>query len=87
MSRSFEFAISERPISAETANQLTHGFGFLLSIVGASVLMIATNASSDTLQITGCYYYAFSLMALYAASTLSPSDRQGHSTKCGVPMG
>ena len=73
MSRSIEFTISERPISEETANQLTHGFGFLLSIVGAVVLMIATNASKDVMQITGCYYYAFSLVALYGASTLSHS--------------
>lgn len=73
MSRSIEFAISERPISEETANQLTHGLGFLLSIAGAAVLMIATNASTDALQITGCYYYAFSLVALFGASTLSHS--------------
>ena len=70
---SLSVAISERPISEETANQLTHGFGLLLSIAGAAVLMIVTNASKDALQITGCYYYAFSLVALYGASTLSHS--------------
>ena len=70
---SISVAISERPISEETANQLTHGFGFLLSIAGAAVLMITMNASKDVLQITGCYYYAFSLVALYGVSTLSHS--------------
>jgi hemolysin III len=73
MDRSISIAISERPVSKETANQLTHGFGFLLSIIGAAVLMIATNASKDALQIAGCYYYAISMVALYGASTLSHS--------------
>ena len=73
MSRSFSIPIAERSISEETANQITHGFGFLLSIVGAAILVIATHTSTDALQITGCYYYAFSLVALFGASTLSHS--------------
>jgi hemolysin III len=61
-------------IAEETANQLTHGLGLLLSIVGAVALVTAaTRAPIDSLQIGGCCIYAASLVALYAASTLSHS--------------
>jgi hemolysin III len=60
-------------IAEETANQLTHGFGLILSIVGAGVLIEAAKTHSDPLQFTGCCVYAGSLVALYAASTLSHS--------------
>ncbi len=62
-------------LSEETANQLTHGFGLLLSVVGAAVLINAARSHSDGLQFVGCCVYAVSLVALYAASTLSHSFR------------
>ncbi len=60
-------------LSEETANQLTHGAGLLLSIVGAAILVNSARQHSDPLQFIGCCVYAGSLVALYAASTLSHS--------------
>jgi hemolysin III len=62
-------------LSEETANQLTHGLGLLLSVVGAAVLVSSARAHSDPLQFVGCCVYAASLVSLYAASTLSHSFR------------
>jgi hemolysin III len=73
------FAESGTPplsLSEETANQLTHGLGLLLSVVGAAVLVSSARAHSDRLQFVGCSIYAASLVALYAASTLSHSFRK-----------
>jgi hemolysin III len=64
-----------RNVPEETANQLTHGFGLMLSIAGAAVLISAAKAHSDRLQFIGCCIYAASLVALYTASTLSHSFR------------
>ncbi len=63
-------------LSEETANQLTHGAGLLLSIVGAAILVNSARQHSDPLQFIGCCVYAGSLVALYAASTLSHSFRR-----------
>jgi hemolysin III len=62
-------------IPEETANQLTHGLGLMLSVGGAAVLISSAWAHSDPLQFVGCCVYAASLVALYAASTLSHSFR------------
>ncbi len=62
-------------VAEETANQLTHGIGLLLSIAGAAVLLSSARAHSDRLQFAGCCVYAVCLVALYAASTLSHSFR------------
>lgn len=73
------FAESRTPplsLSEETANQLTHGLGLLLSVVGAAVLVNSARAHSDRLQFVGCSVYAASLVALYAASTLSHTFRK-----------
>jgi hemolysin III len=60
-------------IPEETANQLTHGFGLVLSVLGAIVLVGSAREHSSRLQFVGCCVYAASLVALYAASTLSHS--------------
>ncbi len=62
-------------LTEETANQLTHGAGLLLSIVGAAILVNSARQHSDPLQFAGCCIYAGSLVALYAASTLSHTFR------------
>src|ERR1700691_1669926 len=62
-------------LSEETANQLTDGLGLLLSAVGAVVLVNSARVHSDPLQFVGCCIYAGSLVALYAASTLSHTFR------------
>jgi hemolysin III len=60
-------------ILPERANQLTHALGFVLSIAAAGVLLTAARDGGDPLRIMGCAIYAISLVATYAASTLSHS--------------
>src|SRR5579872_1386377 len=67
--------IAIQGIPEETANQLTHGFGLVLSSLGAIVLVGSAREHSSRLQFVGCCVYAASLVALYAASTLSHSFR------------
>jgi hemolysin III len=66
--RGLSFAV--RP-EDEFANFLTHGLGFVLSVLGAIVLMKVVLTHGDFWTIVGCGSYCASLVALYAASTLS----------------
>ncbi len=54
----------------ETANTLTHGFGLLLSIIGLILLVTLASLKGDLWYIASAVIYGFSLIALYAASTL-----------------
>ena len=55
----------------EVANSITHGLGFLLSLVGAAALMMRVFRDGDGWRIVGCMIYASSLVSVYAMSTLS----------------
>lgn len=55
----------------ETLNQLTHGAGLALSIVGSISLLTQTGV--DNYLKAGCWIYAIGLVTLYGASTLSHS--------------
>ncbi len=66
-------APSPLPRTEELANCATHGLGFLLSLVGTVALLERTAEYGDTLQMVGVAIYGSTLMALYAASTLSHS--------------
>ena len=55
----------------EVANTLTHGLGFLLSVLGAVAIAIQVLRKGDAWRVLGCMIYAPSLMAMYAMSTLS----------------
>ncbi len=57
-------------VGEEIANSITHGLGFLLSIVAVPVLVIAAIASRDIWRIVAGSIYATTLVLLYAASTL-----------------
>ena len=59
----------------ELANTITHGFGFVLSLLGATVLVNAVLPQSDRWRIVSCLVYAASLVAVYGMSTLSHSCR------------
>jgi hemolysin III len=61
--------------SEELANSLTHGFGLLLSVVAAPVLIIAAVSTNDAWRIVAASIYAATLVLLYAASTLYHSSR------------
>ncbi len=55
----------------ELANSITHALGLTLSIVGTALLVHRAAYYGDTLQIVGVSVYGATLVALYAASTLS----------------
>ena len=57
----------------EVANTITHGLGFLLSVLGAIALTIWVFREGDAWRLVGCMIYAPSLVAVYATSTLSHS--------------
>ncbi|MFQ5731411.1 MAG: hemolysin III family protein [Planctomycetaceae bacterium] len=59
----------------EKANQITHAFGFALSVVGSLVMMPV--AFGEALRFVACGLYCVTLMAVDAASTLSHSFGEG----------
>ena len=59
--------------SEELANSITHALGLVLSIAGTAVLLDRAIRYGDALQVVGVSVYGATLVALYAASTLSHS--------------
>lgn len=57
------------PIREEIANTITHGIGFLLSIVGIITLAVSA-APGDGLGMMSCMIYGGTLVSLYGASTV-----------------
>ena len=60
-----------RSSAEELVHTLTHGFGLLLSVVGAVVLLLRVLTEGDVWRVAGCGIFAAALIAVYAASTLS----------------
>lgn len=54
----------------ELVNSITHGAGFLLSLIASSFLAVAAYGSGDIRRIVSVVIYGVSLVVLYAASTL-----------------
>ena len=54
----------------EIGNSISHGFGFLLSIIGFIYLMIQISNGSNMWEIIGYTVYGFSLVILYSFSTV-----------------
>ena len=61
-----------RPQSSqeEKANSLSHGFGFLLALVAAPVLLVATARQGNALNIVGAGVFAVTMVLLYLSSTI-----------------
>jgi hemolysin III len=55
----------------ERANALIHAIGLLLGLAGSIVLLMATIRRGGPWQILGCVLYVITMLATYAASTLS----------------
>jgi hemolysin III len=55
----------------EIFNAVTHGIGLVLSIAGAIVLIARSHSHGDAYRVVGCTVFAMTLIAVYAASTLS----------------
>ncbi len=62
-------------IDEESANQITHGFGWALSAIGVSQLLPAAYENHQGPVLFSCVLYAVSLVSLFAVSTLSHSFR------------
>ncbi len=62
----------------EAANQITHALGLALAIGGTAALLPPTFRYGDVLRIVGVCVYGATLVALYAASTLSHSFERPH---------
>jgi hemolysin III len=65
----------------ETANSITHGIGLALSVAAAVALLQTASQTHDAWTLAGCGIYALTMVAVYAASTLShvfraPGPRQ-----------
>jgi hemolysin III len=58
-------------VAEETANLLTHGLGFLLSLGGAAFIWHVAEQRGDFRQRVGVGVYATTLVLVYAGSTLS----------------
>jgi hemolysin III len=57
----------------ELVHALTHGAGLVLAIAGALVMGATVLASGDPWRVIGCGVFVASMVAVYAASTLSHS--------------
>ncbi len=60
-----------RTAAEELVNTLTHGLGLVLSLAGAIFLVQRATAQADVWRCAGCVVFAATLIAVYAASTLS----------------
>jgi len=62
--------IEDRSLIEELANSITHGIGLALSVVGMIALVVLSVMRGDAWHIAGCTTFGFTLVLLYAASTL-----------------
>ena len=67
----------------ETLNIITHGIGFILSIVALVILVVSAAKYGNARHITSFAIFGASLIVLYAASTLyhyakNPEIRANH---------
>ena len=63
------------PGTAEVANSLTHGLGFVLSLMAATVLLKAARLG-DAWQLIACAVYSGTMISVYATSTASHVFKQ-----------
>jgi hemolysin III len=57
-------------LGEEMANAISHGVGFLLALVALPVLMVVSYQNSTTIGLLGTVVYAFSLLLMFASSTI-----------------
>jgi hemolysin III len=66
-----DFSVLGRPADEELVNAITHGIGLALAVVGTLVLMSGVAAHGNLHLAIGCAAYLFTLVAVYAMSTVS----------------
>ncbi|MCA9187013.1 MAG: hemolysin III family protein [Pirellulaceae bacterium] len=64
-------AVAAKLPASEIVHAVTHGVGFVLSIVGGITLVVRAGTTRDAWCIAGCLIFVATLVAVYAASTLS----------------
>ena len=62
--------VNNQTLGEEIANAISHGIGELLSIAGAAVAIVYACFVSDAIGIVSAAIYGFSLILLYAVSTI-----------------
>ena len=62
--------VNNQTLGEEIANAISHGIGELLSIAGAAVAIVYACFVSDAIGIVSASIYGFSLILLYAVSTI-----------------
>jgi len=65
----------QRTSTEEFINTLTHGFGCALAVCGGLVMIWSVLRHGDVWRVAGCGIFAASLVAVFAASTLSHSAK------------
>lgn len=71
--RSWSTAVRLRPMAEERANQITHGLGVVLSVLGTIYLYYRLQPTHDIRLWIGCSVYMTTMTLLFIASTLSHS--------------
>lgn len=71
-----ESIVTFYPAEEERFNILSHGFGFVLSIIGTYFLALKAQQYEIKLHAFSFLIYGFSMIILYAASTLYHSAKQ-----------
>ena len=62
--------VNNQTLGEEIANAISHEVGELLSIAGATVAIVYACFVSDAIGIVSAAIYGFSLILLYAVSTI-----------------
>jgi len=68
-------------VPPERLNQMTHAFGFALTVPASIVLIADSVAHCDLVTTAGCAIYGLTLMGTYFASTMSHSFDDRPATK------
>src|SRR3954464_2514993 len=65
-----DFSVLQRTGDEELVNAITHGIGLAMAAVGTLVMMTGVTAHGSSRLAAGCAAYLFTLVAVYAMSTV-----------------
>ena len=63
-------SVNHFSLAEEILHAITHGIGFLLSIAGLAMVIVAASAGGHAIAITSASVYGATLMLMYGSSTL-----------------
>src|SRR5215470_2042398 len=66
-----DFSVLQRGSDEELVNAITHGIGLAMAAVGTLVMMTGVTAHGNFALAVACAAYLFTLVAVYAMSTVS----------------